>query len=244
MANFQLSITDPATNSPDIAVASGVLGVTDHSNYSTSDEVGHLKADFSEFYKILITLPNGNEYLYSSIGDGDDTVSVPSAGDPSIDYTYLTGDGQYWVTVYALPSYNAGVSYVYSTLNPVYVYSVDKIYKNIQSGTGQLPSSSPLYWEEVSDIELLPSKYRLAQRAVIYADAKKFYARRIYNANCVNLIIGDSWEKLLRDPDFIVAVEMFIGINSIPVLMAASRWDEVDTVINQLKQLSSKGEVL
>jgi hypothetical protein len=244
MANFQLSITNPATDAPDIVVSSGVLSIQDHSNYSTTDEVGHLKADFSEFYKVLITLPNGNEFLYSSIGDGDDTITVPSAGDPLVEYTYLTGDGQYWITVYSLPTYNASVSYVYSTLNPVYVYSSTKVYKCIQSGIGQTPDVSPTYWEEVPDIELLPSKYRLAQRAVIYADCKKFYARRIYNANCVNLIIGDNWEKLLRDPDFITSVEMFIGINSIPVLMAASRWDEIDTTINYMKYLSSKGEVV
>ena len=243
MAVFQLSITDPVTSLPDITVSSGVLSIQDHSNYTTSDEVGHLKADFATFYKMLITLPSGEIYLYSSIADGDATITTPSAGDPSVDYVYPGGDGTYFVTLYALPNYGAGVSYVYSTSNPVYVYHTDgKIYKCIKSGTGQIADVT--YWVEETDIELLPVKYRLNQRVIIYSDSKAYYARKIYQANCVNNLIGNSWENLLKDPDFIIAIEMFIGINSIPVLLAAGRFAEIDTTINYLKQLSSVGEVL
>ena len=242
MAVFQLSITDQVTSLPDITVSSGVLSIQDHSNYTTSDEVGHLKADFATFYKILITLPSGDTYLYSSIAGGDASITTPSVTDPSVDFTYPGGDGSYFVTLYAIPNYGAGVSYVYSTSNPVYVYSGSKIYKNIQSGTGQIASAS--YWTEVTDIELLPAKYRLNQRVIIYSDSKAYYARKIYQANCVNNLIGNSWENLLKDPDFIIAIKMFICINSIPVLLAAVRFAEIDTTINYLKQLSSVGEVL
>ena len=105
MANFNISLIDPSTGSVDIAVSSGVLSVTDHSNYDTNTEAGHARSDFSDFYKVLITLPSGNTFLYSSLGDGQESVSAPSAGDPSVDYIYPSGDGQYWVTVYTLPTY-------------------------------------------------------------------------------------------------------------------------------------------
>jgi len=242
MPNFAISITDPVTSLPDITVSSGVLSIQDHSNYSTSDEVGHLKADFATFYKILITLPSGDTYLYSSIAGGDASITTPSVTDPSVDFTYPGGDGSYFVTLYAIPNYGAGVSYVYSTSNPVYVYSGSKIYKNIQSGTGQIASAS--YWTEVTDIELLPAKYRLNQRVIIYSDSKAYYARKIYNACVVNGLVGENWEKLLKDPDFITSVRMFIGINAIPVLLASSKFTEIDTTINFLKQIGSTGEVL
>jgi hypothetical protein len=244
MANFLLSITDPVTGEPDVVVSSGVLSVEDHANYTTTTEVGHAAANFTGFYKMKITLPNGDDYLYSSIGDGDAVITTPSAGAPSIDYTYSTGDGQYFITVYTLPTYGASVAYVYSTSNPVYVYKGTKIYKNIQTGTGQDPATATAYWTEVTDIDLLPSKYRLEQRIVIYSDIKRSYARRIYNSNVVNQLIGDNWEKLFKDPEFIVAVQLFISINSIPVLLAAARYSEIDTTINFAKTISAKYEVI
>ena len=191
---------------------------------------------------MLITLPSGEIYLYSSIADGDATITTPSAGDPSADFTYPGGDGTYFVTLYALPNYGAGVSYVYSTSNPVYVYSGAKIYKNIKSGTGQIASTS--YWTEVTDIELLPVKYRLNQRVIIYSDSKAYYARKIYNACVVNHLIGENWENLLKDRDVITAIRLFIDINAIPVLLASSKFPEIDTTINFMKQIGSTGEVL
>lgn len=245
MPNFSLSITDPVTSLPDITVSSGVLSIQDNSNYSTSDEAGHLKADFATFYKLLITLPSGEEYLYSSIADGDATITTPSVSDPSADYTYPDGDGTYFVTIYALPNYAGATAYVYSTSNPVYVYHTDgKIYKNIQTTGGVDHIADVLYWTEVTDIELLPSKYRLNQRVIIYADSKAYYARKIYNACIVNGLVGENWEKLFKDPDVITSVRMFIGINAIPVLLAASKFTEIDTTINFLKQIGSTGEVL
>jgi hypothetical protein len=242
MPNFALSLTDPVTDSVDITISNGVLTIVDHSNYSTSDEVGHLLANFTDFYQVMITLPSGGQYLFSSLGDGDEAVVPPSAGDPTVTYTYPGGDGQYWVTVYALPTYDAGTTYTYSALNPVYAYSGVNIYKLLQTGTGQIADST--YWEEVTDVDLLPSKYRINQRVVIYADSKRYYARKIYNANVLNNLIGANWEKLFRDPDFITAVEFFIGINSIPVMLAASRFAEIDLAINLMKQEASSGEVL
>jgi hypothetical protein len=248
MSNFQVSITSPTTELPDVTVSSGVLSIVDHSNYSTSDEVGHLEADFANFYKMLITLPSGDEYLYSSLYpvDGDELIDTPDAGAPDADYTYPSGDGQYWLTIYALPTYSGAVSYVYSTSNPIYVYypTDGKIYKNIQSTGGVDLIADPTYWTEVTDIELLPSKYRLNQRIVIYADSKSTYARLIYRANALNNIIGENWEKILKDSDAVNAIRMFIGINAIPVLLAASRFDEIDTTINNLKSISSAYETL
>jgi hypothetical protein len=243
MASFQVTLVNPATDQPDITISSGVVTIQDHSNYGESvPEAGHTRADFKDFYKVLITLPTGAEYLFSSLGDGDEIASTPSLGDPEVDYTYLNGDGQYFVTIYTLPTYDPSAAYVITTTP--YVYYATKVYQCIQSGTGQQPDTSTAYWTEVTDMDLLPSKYRVEQRTVIYVDAKKFFARKIYTACVVNGKVGDNWEKVIRDPDAILAIEALLDISAIPVMLEASRFTEIDTVINHLKQLASVGEVL
>ena len=241
MASFATSLINPVTGVADISIASGIITIIDHSNYDdSSPEAGHARANFSSYYKMKITLPDLTEYLYSTLSDGDAVIAAPSAGsagDPHVHYTYLTGDGQYWVTIYTVPTYSAIAAYLIATTP--YVYYGTTIWRALQNSTGQTPAENA-YWTAVTDIDLLPAKYRLAQRIVVYAEAKKCYARRIYNANAVNNLIGSNWEKLLRDPEFIDAIKLFVSINSIPVLMAADRWTEVDTNINLCKQIASK----
>jgi hypothetical protein len=243
MASFQVSLTDPITDLPDITIASGIMSITDHSNYGESvPEAGHTRTDFKDFYKLLLTTPAGDEYLYSSLGDGDASITPPSGGDPMVDYLYLNGDGQYFVTIYTLPTYDPSALYYLPTAP--YVWYSDKVYKCLIGGTGNTPVGNPTYWEEVTDLDLLPTKYRLEQRIVVYVDMKKGFARKVYNANVLNNTIGPNWEKLLKDPDFIASMELLVGISAIPILLEASRFEEIDTTINNAKQLGSVGEVL
>jgi hypothetical protein len=241
MANFALSLIDPVTGAADIQVSGGVISISDHSNYDdVSPEAAHARSNFSDFYKIKIVEPNLVEYWYSSIGDGNGVVITPSAGsagDPSVDYDYAAGDGQYWIYIYAVPTYSVGASYLITTFP--YVYYNAKIWKALQSSSGQVPVEGA-YWTEVTDLDELSAKYRLAQRIVVYAEMKRCYARRVYNSNILNNRIGENWEKLLKDPEFIDAVRLFIAINSIPVLMAADDFTSVDTNINFGKQIASK----
>lgn len=241
MAQFALSLIDPITGAADISVSGGVISISDHSNYDdVSPEAAHARSNFSDFYKVKIVEPNLAEYLFSSIGDGNEVVITPSAGsagDPSVDYEYAAGDGQYWIYIYAVPTYSVGASYSMATFPCVYYNA--KIWKALQNSSGQVPVEGA-YWTEVTDLDELSAKYRLAQRIVVYAEAKRCYARRIYNANAINNKIGANWEKLLSDPEYIDATRLFIAINAIPVLMAADRWTEVDTNINFCKQIASK----
>jgi hypothetical protein len=241
MANFATSLINPVTGVADISISNGVISIIDRSNYDdSSPEAGHSRSNFSSFYKLKITLPDLTEYLYSTLGDGEGIIAAPStgsSGDPHVDYTYSTGDGQYWVTIYTVPTYSAIAAYLYSTTP--YVYYGSTIWKALQNSTGVTPTEGA-YWTAITDIDLLPSKYRLAQRIVVYSEAKRCYARRIYNANVVNNKIGENWEKLLKDSEFIDAIRLFVSINSIPVLMAADRFTEVDVNINFCKQIASK----
>ena len=242
MANFALSLINPETSKPDITVANDIMTIVDHSNYGESvPEAGHARANFTDFYRLKIDLPTGDSFLYSTlIGDGDELIDPPSDGDPEVAYPYTTGDGQYWITIYTVPTYSAGASYLYTTTP--YVYYDGKVWRILQDVSGTTPIEGD-YYAEVTDWELLPDKYRLAQRVVVYNQAKRTWARRVYNANAVNERIGDNWEKLLKDPEFIDAMRLDLSIRAIPILMAASQWNKVDSNINSMKQISSKYEV-
>ena len=146
MANFNISLIDPSTGSVDIVVSSGVLTISDHSNYDTNTEAGHARSDFSDFYKVLITLPSGLTVLYSSVIPGGILVAPPSAGNPSIDYLYPSGDGQYWVTVYTLPTYNPTAAYLFSTA-PI-VYYLGHIWKALTDSTA-VTQVEGVNWTEV-----------------------------------------------------------------------------------------------
>jgi hypothetical protein len=245
MAIFQISLINPTTGLADVTVSDGVLTVVDHSNYDTNTEAGHARANFSDFYKIKLVLPNGNSYVYGStiVTPKDASVITPSAGgtgQPSIAYTYPSGDGIYWLYVYSLPTYASGASYLIA--NAPYVYYNGGFWNALQNTSGNAPAAGA-YWSQVTDIDTLPSKYRIAQRIVIYADAKRTYARRVYNANVINNKIGVDWENLIGDPEFVDAVRLFVSINAIPIDMAAGDWTSVDTTINFTKQIASKYEV-
>lgn len=244
MANFQISITSPTTLQVDITDANDILTIVDHSNYDdASPEAGHSQTDFSDFRKMKLVLPNGNEYLLSSLypADGDVTLAVPSGNTLplSTSYSYTTGDGTYWIYLYAVPTYNAAANYLFSTTPTVYYDG--SLWRALQDSTGQTPAEGA-FWTEVTDIDNLSSKYRLAQRVVLYSDQKETWARRVYNSVILNNGVGVTVDQLLRDPEWLDAMKMYFNISGIPVLMKVDAWTEVDIVTNFGKTMKGKYE--
>jgi len=241
--NFQISITNPTTAQVDITDQNDILTIVDHSNYDeASPEVGHNQADFDALRKLRIVLPTGTSYLFSSLypTDGDVTLVVP-AGQVlplSTQYSYATGDGKYVVTLYALPTWDTGYSYL--VITAPYVWYSGKAYKCLQNSSANQPDTSPTYWEVVDDLDDLTAKYRLEQNITVYSDMKEIWARLVYIANCVNHKVGCRFEDLLRDPAFVDSVRLCLMMDSIPVLMKVDAWDEIDTNINQAKVIAAK----
>jgi hypothetical protein len=243
MANFQISITNPTTGLVDISDSNDVLTIVDHSNYDdASPEAGHNQADFDAFRKLRITLPTGTVYLFSSEypTDGDVTLAVPagSALPMSTDYSYSTGDGKYVIELFALPTWGVGYAYLVGTTP--YVVHLGIIYKCLQDSTGNTPASSPTYWEVVTSIDSLPSKYQIEQNITVTSNMKELWARLVYMANCVNNKVGCSYEELFRDPMFIDAIRLCLCQDSIPVLMKVDAWTEIESNVNFSKEIEEK----
>lgn len=243
--NFQISITNPTTGLIDISDQNDILTIVDHSNYDDgTPEAGHNQADFSDYRRLKIVLPSGTTYLLSSLYpvEGDATLEVPSGETLPIStsYAYVTGDGTYVITLYTLPTWGSGYSYLVATAPYVY-YDVDgKVYKCLQNSTNNIPSSSPTYWEEVTSVDSLSAKYLLSKTIVITSDMKEVWARLVYTANCVNAKIGCRFEDLIRDPAWVDSVKLCLIQDSIPVLMKVDAWDQILLNINASKVIAAK----
>jgi hypothetical protein len=193
MANFQITITNPTTGLADITDSNNVMTIVDHSNYGdASPEAGHSQTDFDAFRKMRITLPTGTTYLFSSgyPTDGDVTLAVPNGSTLPLStaYAYTTGDGRYKIELFALPTWGAGYAYLIATTP--YVIHLGVIYKCLQNSTGDTPASNPTYWQVVSSMDSLPSKYKLTKNVTITSDMSELWARLTFIANCVNNEIG------------------------------------------------------
>ena len=181
MANFAISITNPTTGDKDISSNSTTITVVDHSNYDTNTELGHTQADFSYFYKVKFTNPDGTTYIFSSIGDGDSVIPTPSVSvlPISILYNYTTGDGVYNVCVMAVPNWNKGVDYVVgqcvSFRNALYI-CID----NTLAGT---PPTDDKFWAVISEDDLA-QKYRLCTNFAVTCATNECFIRHIHDAFC------------------------------------------------------------
>ena len=236
MANFSINLVNPDTLAVDIVNDGGVLVITDHSNYDDlAPEAGHEQSDFDLFYKVIIERPDYTSYIFSSIGDGDEAITVPAdAAELPLElrYTYPTGDGIYYITIQAVPTWNETAEYLAET-EPV-VYFAGKFWQALQDSTGIMPSPTAEQWNE---IEELTSKYSHRTRIVITRDMQILFARKLYNALIVNSKVKCRWDDLVRDRDYIDAMRLSLALSGIPVLMEYQNWIEVEKTVNYTKSI-------
>ena len=229
MSNFQVSILN-GLNQPDISVSGGVITIKDDSSYVNNTEAGHAQSDFSSFRKIKFINPDGTSYLLSTLGDGDAT-TIPAAGAalPIVDvYSYSGGDGVYSLTLYTIPDFN--ISAAYNIITTPYVYSAGSVYRAIQNSTGKDPASEPTYWSLVSNLDTLPTKYRVYQQFAITCDLQICYANKTKAANCSSGTC--SWNDLPQSKNFLDATKLSLILDSIAPLVNAGTWQSVADAIN------------
>jgi len=234
MATFAVSILDGTTY--DVTIQSGVVTIVDHSNYDTNTESGHAQSDFSSYKKIYVTDPDGTEYVFSTLGDGDALINPPSGEVLPISTVYTsTGDGVYTMYLEAVPTWNAAASYVFADGH--YVYYNTKLYKALQNSTNKDPITQTAYWEEVDAVDL-PAKYRLEYKFAIVCDLETCYQQATYAAMCAIESVSCK-NNLCCEPNFVNACKLSVLIYHVEVLAANSDWDRATTVINMGSQICS-----
>lgn len=229
MANFGISVIG-SNSLPDIEANGSTITVIDHSNYDTNTESGHTQADFSSYYKIKFLNPDGTTYVFSSVGDGDASLTVPASCVLPITtvYTYTTGDGVYALYMYSVPTYNNAASY---SVDSDYVYYNGSIYKCIQVTAGGNDPTDTTYWEVITDIDDLPTKYRIYQRFAVICDIQQCFMTKVHLAYCAVEGIGCN-NELCKNEDFLTAAELQMVISQVPILVDRNDWAGVSHVIN------------
>lgn len=230
--DFLASLRDSLGNLG-IAIQSGTLSITDYSNYDTSTEAGHEQADFTLFRKISVTNPAGTEYLFSTLGDGDQLIDVPSVITPpdSVSYTY-GDDGVYTVVLYVVPTWKSLSSGTYSASDD-YVYYGGKFYKCILDATTQAVTNTT-YWTEVL-ITDLSVKYQVEEKYVITACLEECYAKLVVAAECSDFDTQCSGTELCANEAFITANVFKMTLEAINTYASVGYWNKVVELVNAAK---------
>jgi len=244
MAKFKESLIDALTglNSLVISDSCSSLTITDYSNYDTNSDDGHARTDFTDYRKIVITKPAGGTWtMFPTAGTGiDEVVAPPSSGTDSFSYIMqsVDDDGIYSVNICSYPTYNNAATYTATTLQVVYYNGI--LYKCIQTGAGQVPDVSPLYWEvytPTTEEELL-TKYCTVQNIVILCvNINACYEKTINAAFCLMKANNCNDDILCKNPLFLKAMKIIITLEAVELSAAKSQWDEVQSQIDLLKIL-------
>jgi hypothetical protein len=199
-------------------------------------EVGHLKSYFTDYRRIDITMPDNTTTALLP-----PTIALPYNSTPPITdtYTFTTGDGVYTVVLTSVPTWSATVAYKYITTP--YVYYNGSIYKNLQDSLNNIPSSSATYWEVVSDITQLPTKYRYTGYIAVYCGIMSCYLSAMYVAETKNECLGCNSEQFMRDTYIQRAFKLKLVVDSIPILASVPDWDKVRDTINYAKNICCCG---
>jgi len=202
---------------------------------------GHLKEYFTDFRKIKIECPDATTYLFSTLGDGDATTLTPAVATLPISdtYTYTTGDGVYTITLYTLPTWSATVAY--KLINNTHVYYGTKVYKILADSTNNIPSASPTYWEEITDIDLLQAKYRQVVKIAVFCDVEYCYNTKVISVNNSIACNLCNKEQFMRNPEVIQVMQIEMGLLAIPELVKNGEWDKVQNTLTNLKSICCCG---
>lgn len=155
---FSATLFDVGTSLPAITLTGNVFTIQDLSNYTTAAEAGHAEVNFSDYFKIIIVSPSNSIFTFSALGDGDQTIAVPSTGTHSFLFTRTELDGIYSFQLVTVPTWITAIQYelndmVYNTLE-----TTRKLYKSKTTNTSKQPDLFPADWEVITEAQL-SSKY-------------------------------------------------------------------------------------
>lgn len=138
MVSFQASLLNSGTGLPDLTVdcINSLINGNDDSNYTTNTDAGHAITNFTLYRKVYFSLPNGFTFIFSSLGDGNATITAASSTTQNFAYTITQGDGVYTVALLTIPTFHSAITYLLNDL----VYLNGLIYLSLIAGNTTTPS--------------------------------------------------------------------------------------------------------
>lgn len=196
-------------------------------------EAGHLKSDFSTYYKLSVTDYDGTVFTYA-ISGGDEDVTAPSdvlSTPISIVHDYTSGDGEYAFKLISVPKWGAYAKYLANNYPCVEHNGV--LYRAVANSQNVAPDSvgGDSYWEAITDSELY-SKYISEGTAVFICLLKQCYVELVKKAIDVKTTTNTD---ILQVDDMKKALELMLIIENIQGLVNSSDWNSVNVLINKGK---------
>ena len=242
MPNFQASLIDQSTSAIDVSLDAecSILTIEDNSNYTLSDEVGHLLADFNEYRQMIITSPDGTTYGYDAHGNLDEPWSPGNSGShtKTRNLSDKDGDGVYEITLYTVPSWGELVPYSHTSSNPTAVYYNGKLWRTLKSTpSGIAPATGSSFWEEIEN-EDLSSKYcTKATFALTCRGLLSCLERLTKEAVCACEADNCDDELLCNNHAFLSAVKLKTVLDGIDYASSQSNYCEATNLINLAKSI-------
>lgn len=190
---FDATLFDVGTSLPAITLTGDVFTIQDLSNYTTASEAGHAEANFTNFFKLIITSPSNSIFTFSALGDGDQTIAVPSTGTHSFNFTRTELDGIYSFQLLTVPTWNTSDQYELDDYLWNTSETTPKLYRSKTTNTNKQPDTNPSDWELRTEAQL-SSKYTDTQSVgddcegdTCMKEKLSLVVCDILDANCIDL---------------------------------------------------------
>lgn len=247
MPNFQATLVNPdALPAPEddlvLSEDGESIAITEHSNYAASNEVGHLQANFSTYRKLIVTDDNGSIYTYSSIGDGDATITAGSVGNLEVtDFAPQAGDSVYKGRLITIPTWSSSATYLLT--NGVHVVrtvsDVVKIYKlAVTSSNNEAPESNPSKWTEITDELLVSSKYNTLGYLAVVRTIEEAQVEAVNDA--ADKFITQQFSSPIGNMFWLKAATLDSIVKSVANAVTAGDWTRVSWLISKGKEKASQ----
>ena len=241
MATFQASLVNAGTGLVSITIGTGCtsISITDESNYDSTTDSGHSRDDFTVYRKVVVEYTDGSKYTLSSMGDGDSAIAPANpAGSDTFTAQLNSGDGVYKVTLYTVPTWNSGDTYILGDIvvkgNAVDGY---KYYKSLQNAnTNKDPEVETDWWEEITEITGFTSKYYAIKRIAVVCALNCCIEDALHSAFCVIEDVECCEDDLCKNEKFMNAVKLMVVKQAIESSAENNKWIETEKQF----QLASK----
>jgi hypothetical protein len=242
MPTFQASLIDPSTSVIDVSLDQecSILTFEDNSNYTASDEVGHLEADFSDYRQLIITSPDGTTYGYDAEGGLDEVWTPGNSGSNEKTRTLAVTDtdGVYVLTLYTVPTYNAGVEYTHTTANPKAVYYNGKLWRTLQTTpSGNTPATGSTFWESIEKEDLSSKYFTEATFALTCRNLLQCLEEKTKDAVCACEADNCDDDLLCNNHNFLQAVKLKTILDGVDYASSNSDFCEATNLINLAKSI-------
>jgi hypothetical protein len=195
------------------------------------------------YRKIIVTRPDGEKYVYSSLATEprDEIITTLSpTGIINFDYPFDTADedGIYTIQLYNFPAWDASVAYKKVSKTVVFYQGV--LYMCTTDNTGFDPLSeqshpTPKWTPYTISTSTDLTRYAVTTKLVVLCrKIMGCYRDFIYNAFCGT--VSNPCEDKIKNKDFNTAMKLQVIMEALEIASCDNDWEAVKKMVDMLKK--------